>query len=127
MRPIPETQIIHWGLCVNPEPTMLGEIVYAEVIPSPPLFGKRDGRSFWSWIRGGRSWKEPHIRWWYEVHSVNSPKTEDNPTGMGYHYIELDGGAMTLRQAMYKASRAVSDKVYELDIEEMKKGRVAQS
>jgi len=73
-----------------------------------------DGTNFWAEIEPsspGRVKREWLIRWWIEIMS-----DEEN----GSHYIMLDTGAITLRQALRKAQISVSNAidVYELEIKE---------
>lgn len=116
--------------------TKSGETIYAELMPATPLLVWRGFQPkhstiqildqpehtitrnliqrFWPWTTG-RTWKEAHIRWWFEVLSDSSPKTQENPYGMGQHHYQHDGGAMTLRQAIWKAHNAVAKAVEEAD------------
>jgi hypothetical protein len=122
--------------------TKSGEIIYADLTPATPLLVWRGFQPkhtkvkildlpervitrnliqrFWPWATG-RTWKEAHIRWWFEVHSDFAPKTEDNPFGVGQHHWQYDGGAMTLRQAIWKAHDAVAKAVEEVDEQEVPK------
>lgn len=88
-------------IVVSKSVTYSGIEVFASVTPSIPYFRfKRDGRSVKYWLKGiiNRKWSEPHIRWWIEVYSDLDGAS---------HHIDHDTGAVTLRQAINKASLAV--------------------
>jgi hypothetical protein len=92
--------IVGYGVIVSPLPTdRPGEIIFAEVTPSPR----------------GRVWREKHIRWWWEILSVE-PVTDENEAG-ATHYWRHDGGAMTFRSAVDKATKAVQCTMAELHTE----------
>lgn len=87
-----------YGMIVCPLPTNDGkQIVFAEVVPATPLRLNR---------KHSRSWKEPHIRWWFEIHSTGD-KSLEFPDNIGAHWHEHDGGATTLMGAVHKAMDAV--------------------
>lgn len=90
-----------------------GEMFYAEIEPATPLIRyvgfKRSGwRYIWPFATG-RTWKEPHIRWWYEVFSDHG------------HHIDFDGGGSTLRQTIWKASVATEAAVMAKEAREVGK------
>jgi hypothetical protein len=104
---------------IGHEKTKQGEVIYAELMPATPLliwygFTRKGWCKFWPWA-SGRTWKEPLTFWWYEILSESSPVTPDNPFGAGTHHYHRDGGAMTLRQAIWKAHEAVSDAVIDVE------------
>lgn len=78
---IPQTrQLHHYGLMVSPTPYLSGT-VYAELMPA----GQPWYRRLLPWVGN----------WWYEIHSQR-----------GHHY-RFDGGAYTLRGAIFRAMEAV--------------------
>ena len=92
--------IYGYGLIVSPL-EVRGRRVYAELVPATPYLQLKPRGQSWRYYRPfGRSWKQPHIRWWFEVFG-------DDEFGQSCHYIEHDGGATTLRQAISKATDAV--------------------
>lgn len=101
----------HYGLMVSPMATSRGTVVYAEIEPAPRLL-RWIGFHQWSGLRkyipfhNGRSLREPHIRWWFEIH-----ETAEFGEECGTHWWEHDGGAITLRQVIRKANQAVSEVV----------------
>lgn len=106
MRQATSRMIPHYGLMVDPTPTGCGTTVFAEVVPASSLvrwagFGRTGWRACWP-LATGRSWRQPHIRWWYEIH-------EQLSDGMGVHHYRSDGGGITLRQTMRKAGDAVQN------------------
>lgn len=84
------TPTLSYGLVVSPLPASNGRTVYAELLPSSP----------------GRVWREKHIRWWFEIHETDDP-TLPVPENVGAHHYLFDGGAMTLRGAIWKATAGV--------------------
>lgn len=97
-----------YGLVVTPTPTIHGTIIFAELTPSAPLLCVAHfdhGWHKWLPLTTGRAPWQAHIRWWYEI-------IEDGPE-FSTHMWQHDGGAMTLRQAITKASRAVGAAVEE--------------
>lgn len=75
-----------WGLIVSPTPYKKIEVVYAELSPSAV------GKKWWRRLL-------PSVgNWWFEVHSTD-----------GYHHYKYDGGAYTLRGAIFKAMQAVDE------------------
>lgn len=88
------------GLLVGAEMTSEGRIVYAEIVPATSLLR-------------GRSWKQPHIRWWFEIHEKGKPD-ENGVTGV--HWYQNDGGAVTFRSCVNRALdqiQKVVDKIEE--------------
>lgn len=109
----------HYGIMVNPRVTDDGKTtMYAELYPAPRLiywhgFGqyRKGWRNYWP-LAIGRSWSEPHIRWWYEIIESEDP-TKDEIEGASKHWANHDGGAVTLRQALTKASNSVEEALRE--------------
>lgn len=99
----------HYGLMVSPMTTSRGTVVYAEIVPAARLFRwigfhQRSGLRGYIPFQNGRALREPHIRWWFEIH-----ETAESGEECGTHWCEHDGGAATLRQVLRKADQAVSD------------------
>lgn len=110
-KPLPA---VHWGLMVDPMPTDRNTTVFAEVVPSAPLiywagFSRSGWRRYWP-LRTGRTFKEAHIRWWYEIHEID-------PDDYGTHWYQNDGGAATLRHTITQATRSVTAVLTEIDKE----------
>ena len=106
--------IHHYGLAVDPEPTNYGTTIFAELVPATPLitwqgFSRPSWRKYWP-LGIGRSWREPHIRWWYEIHETGDT-TKKFPDNIGTHWYKHDGGATTLRGALWRAGEAVDKAV----------------
>jgi hypothetical protein len=91
----------HFGLISGRRPSR-GHVLYAEITPASPLlywvgFTRRGWRRFVPFANG-RSWLEPHIRWWYEIHS----------TYLSYPYEDGgSGGAFSLAGCLNKAEDAL--------------------
>lgn len=96
-------QIGHYGLIVGQHPYK-GHVLYAEIVPAPPLlvwagFGRKGWRKFVPFTTG-RVWYQPHIRWWYEIHS----------TQFSYAYRPNgSGGGRTLRDCIFNAEDAIQE------------------
>jgi hypothetical protein len=112
------TIIVHYGFAASVMPSDRGTFVYAEVYPASALvcwagFGRGGWRRFWP-LMCGRAWTGPHIRWWFEIQETEQP---GEPCGIHWH--EQDGGAITLRGALRKASKAVDTVVHLIREEEV--------
>lgn len=90
-----------------------GELMFAEIMPATPLNLIHPAR--------GRSWKEPHIRWWFEVCYLPKRIDKNLKTRVWVHHSELDGGAMTFKKCVEKAMDALSQIEDELIEEEKSK------
>lgn len=104
------SEISAWGVVVSPG-QVKGRNCYAELVPATPYIIPKPKGQKWRYYRVfGRSWKEPHIRWWFEVFG-------DDKHGQSCHYTEHDGGALTFRGAVAKAMEAVSRVAEEIENE----------
>lgn len=83
-----------------------GTRFWAEIMPATPLLiiPKPKGQAIKYWLKAGRSWREPHIRWWVEVMS---------DLDGGTHHINQDTGATTFRGALWQAQNAVDAAIEE--------------
>jgi hypothetical protein len=112
-------QVGHFGLIVGQHPYK-GHVLYAEIVPAPPLlfwvgFSRKGWRRFVPFATG-RTWKEPHIRWWYEIHSTN----------YSYEYqAGGSGGATTLGGCISRADDAINglEDMFMRDVDALSVGR----
>lgn len=98
-----------FGIKVNPMPTLHESTMFAEIFPAaslklPRIY--RDSRGKFRITRRGRKWTRFSHRWWFEIHE------EENSDGTCTHWYKNDGGAMTLRGAVSKATTEIDDIVY---------------